>query len=356
MRGKYVVTAPTLCRSILLMGILSLTACGGPTEPSRATGTVFFSDASKRRLLVLELWKLQENATGFEPADQVIELGVGPWDMTFSPDGNVLYVANRLGDNVQMVSIPSGEILGSVGVGFSPISLHPNWEKALLYVGNTGNNTVSILDVSGYANGGSGSVVGPVVVDTIFLSSVGGLMGTADGSILAVAMPKDDAVAIVAVPDHSVRVVPVGDAPQTVVMGPDDRTAYVPNFVSKTVSVIDVGTAQLVEEIRLDERAGGAVDLAVGPDGEHLYVTRWSTGDERGPGVLEKIHLASRTTVAVIEVGVQAYDVKISPDGRFAVVSSFSGTVATVDLESNLAVLTEIGAGVMAGLRFKPDR
>ncbi len=342
----------------MLIGILFLTACLGPTEPSRATGTVFFSDASKKRLLVLELRNLQENATGFEPADQVISLGVGPWDMAFSPDGNVLYVANRLGDMVQMVSIPSGEILASVAVGLSPISLHPNWKKALLYVGNTGNSTVSILDVSGYANVGSGSAAGPgpVVVDSIRLSSVGGLIGTADGSILAVAMPRDDAVAIIAVPDHSVRVVPVGDAPQTVVLGPDDRTAYVPNFASKSVSIIDVGTAQLVEEIRLDERAGGAVDVVVGPDGEHLYVTRWSTGDERGPGVLEKIHLASRTTVAVMEVGVQAYDVKISPDGRFAVVSSFSGTVATVDLESNLVVLTEIGAGVMGGLRFKPDR
>ncbi len=172
MRGKYVLTAPTLCRSTLLIGILSLTACLGPTEPSRATGTVFFSDASKKRLLVLELRNLQENATGFEPADQVISLGVGPWDMAFSPDGNVLYVANRLGDMVQMVSIPSGEILASVAVGLSPISLHPNWEKALLYVGNTGNSTGSILDVSGYANVGSGSAAGPVVVS---MSQIPGL-------------------------------------------------------------------------------------------------------------------------------------------------------------------------------------
>jgi hypothetical protein len=56
--------------------------------------------------------------------------------------------------------------------------------------------------------------------------------------------------------------------------------------------------------------------------------------------------------VAAIEVGSQAYDVELSPDGRYASVSSFSGTVATVDLSLFEAVVTEIGAGWMGGLTF----
>jgi YVTN family beta-propeller protein len=312
---------------------------------------VFFTDVSGGRLLILELRRLLENTDGFEPAAQVISVGAGPWDVALSPDETLAYVASRLGDNLHIVSTVTGEIIDSVDVGYSPISLHAGVGGGLLFVANRGSRSISVIDVSGLSN--TGGVRGPLaVVDSISLSSVGGLTGTADGKLIVAAMPDHNAVAIVDTEGFSVRVVPVGDAPQTVVLGPDDRTAYVPNYASETISMIDVHTALVTGEIRLGGGGEGAVSVAVAPDGRHLYVTRWHGEVDEGPGRLEKIHLPSQTMVAAIEVGSQAYDVELSPDGRYASVSSFSGTVATVDLSLFEAVVTEIGAGWMGGLTF----
>jgi DNA-binding beta-propeller fold protein YncE len=200
---------------------------------------VFFTDVSGGRLLILELRRLLENTDGFEPAAQVISVGAGPWDVALSPDETLAYVASRLGDNLHIVSTVTGEIIDSVDVGYSPISLHAGVGGGLLFVANRGSRSISVIDVSGLSN--TGGVRGPLaVVDSISLSSVGGLTGTADGKLIVAAMPDHNAVAIVDTEGFSVRVVPVGDAPQTVVLGPDDRTAYVPNYASETISMIDV--------------------------------------------------------------------------------------------------------------------
>ncbi|MCH7682222.1 MAG: beta-propeller fold lactonase family protein [Gemmatimonadetes bacterium] len=315
---------------------------------------VFFTAASQRRLLVVDVKALSRNETGFQPAAQVINVGTGPWDVALSSDGRLIFVANRFGDNVQIISTASGAIIGSVSVGLSPVSLHLGAGGRYLYVASTTGRTVSVVDVGAFSNGGeSAGRAAPTVQDTIFLSSVGWLTGTSDGTRLVVTMPSDDSVTIIDMVDNSVlHVIPVGDAPQMIVIGPDDRTAYVPNFISETVTVIDVRTGSVTDEIPLAEGARGAVGVAVSPDGRYLYVTRWSAVNELDRGTLEKIDLVSRKTVARIEVGPQPFDVEISPDGRLAVVSSFTGMVATVDLAAERSVLAEVGAGMMGGLAF----
>jgi len=315
---------------------------------------VFFTAASQRRLLVVDAEALSRNETGFQPAAQTINVGIGPWDVALSSDGRLLFVANRFGDNVQIISTTSGAVLGSVTVGLSPVSLYVGVGGRLLYVASTTGRTISVIDVGAFSNGGeSAGGAALTVQDTIFLSSVGWLTGTSDGTRLVVTMPSDDAVAIIDTADDSVlHVIPVGDAPQMIVIGPDDRTAYVPNFISETVTVIDVRTGLVTDEIPLAEGARGALGVAVSPDGRYLYVTRWSAANELDRGTLEKIDLASRKTVAIIEVGPQAFDVEISPDGRLAVVSSFTGVVATVDLKAERSLLAEVGAGLMGGLAF----
>ena len=331
------------------------TACGSdPTEPSARPGMVFFTAASQRRLLVVDAEALSRNETGFQPAAQTINVGAGPWDVALSADGRLIFVANRLDDNVQIISTASGAIIGSVTVGLSPVSLHLGAGGRYLYVASTTGRTVSVVDVGAFSNGGESAGRAALTVrNTIFLSSVGWLTGTSDGTRLVVTMPSDDAVAIIDTVDDSVlHVIPVGDAPQMIVIGPDDRTAYVPNFISETVTVIDVRTGSVTDEIPLAEGAHGAVGVAVSPDGRYLYVTRWSAGNELDRGTLEKIDLVSRKTVARIEVGPQPFDVEISPDGRLAVVSSFTGMVATVDLAAERSVLAEVGAGMMGGLAF----
>ena len=239
-------------------------------------------------------------------------------------------------------TLPGGAVSDSERV---KVVVHRSGTGELLYVTNVTSSTISVVDV---ASPGS-------VRETIALPSVGWLTGTSDGTLLVATMPSDDAVALIDTRDNSVlQTIPVGDAPQMVVLAPDDRTAYVANLGSETITVIDLTTASVAAEIALAEDAQGAFGVALSSDGEYLYVTRWAAENALGPGTLEKVDLTRRETVAKIAVGVQPFDVEISPDGRMAVVSSFQGVVTDVDLVTERLVVDEVGATLVPGLAFSP--
>ena len=341
-------------RAAALTGVSLLTiagfGCGSvATEPSATPVMVFLTAAWRRQILVVDLEALLRNETGFQAAEQTVDVGAWPWDVVLDPDGSRAFVANRVGDNLHVVAMPSGTVVDSIPVGTSPVSLHWSGTDEFLYVTNVTSSTISVVDV---ASPGT-----PSVRETIALSSVGWLTGTSDGTLLVATMPSDDDVALIDTRDHSVlQIIPVGDAPQMVALGPDDRTAYVANFSSETITVIDLTTASVAAEISLEEDAQGAIGVAVSSDGGYLYVTRWAAENALGPGTLEKIDITTRETVGKIEVGVQPFDVEISPDGRVAVVSSFQGVVTVVDLVTDRVVVTKVGATLVAGLAFSPGR
>lgn len=348
-------------RRVPAIGVaLSMWLCVGcgsdPTDPSVQPGRVVFTAAQQRRLLVVDPDALQENDTGFQPAERTIEVGSWPWDVTFSQDGDVVFVAQRRGDNVKLFSSHDGRMLDSVGVGFSPVHLILSVDGRTLYVASTGAGTIAVLDVSAHVNGRTAGIGAVPVVQTIELESVGWLAETTDGMTLVATMPDHDALAVIDTDDGTVRgVIPTGDAPQSVVIGPDDRTAYVPSFVSARVTVVDIVDGVVDREIFLGSGGVGAVGVALSEAG-YLYVARWSAASDSDRGVLAKVDPVTGNTVAEIEVGPQPYDVEISPDGKLAVVSSFLGVVAAVDLERDVAVLAEVGAALMGGLAFTPLR
>ena len=128
------------------------TACGSdPTEPSAKPGMVFFTAASQKRLLVVDAEALSRTETGFQPAAQTINVGAGPWDVALSADGRLIFVANRLDDNVQIISTANGAIIDSVTVGISPVSLHLGADGRYLYVASTTGRTISVVDIGSFS-------------------------------------------------------------------------------------------------------------------------------------------------------------------------------------------------------------
>ncbi|UCC32604.1 MAG: beta-propeller fold lactonase family protein [Phycisphaerales bacterium] len=75
-----------------------------------------------------------------------IETGGQPTDVTFSPDGLRAYVTNRLDDSLSVISTRARRVLQTVAVGDEPHGVITDREGKLIYVLNTPADSISVLD------------------------------------------------------------------------------------------------------------------------------------------------------------------------------------------------------------------
>ncbi|WP_153538642.1 beta-propeller fold lactonase family protein [Streptomyces sp. RB17] len=143
--------------------------------------------------------------------------------------------------------------------------------------------------------------------------------------------------------------VPVGTNPAGVAITPDGRHAYVTNQTSNDVSVIDTASNTVVgSPIPVGTNPFG---IAITPDGRHAYVTNF------GSNQVSVIDTASNTVVDTIPVGTFPLGIAITPDGRHAYVTNrVSGDVSVIDTASNTVVGSPIPVGVgPLGIAITPD-
>jgi YVTN family beta-propeller protein len=129
------------------------------------------------------------------------------------------------------------------------------------------------------------------------------------------------------------QVIPVGSVPKYVAVSPDDSTVLVTNWCSRTVSMVDVTTAKLVETIPV----GGAYPrgIAISPDSKTAFIA--VMGAER----IVKINLASQKVSAFAHTGNGPRAILISPDGSYLyVTNNTSGTVSKVDAATGKVLKT----------------
>jgi YVTN family beta-propeller protein len=153
--------------------------------------------------------------SGPEAADRYLS----PIEMALSPDGRLLYVVCQASDELRVVDIQSGKVVGAVPVGHVPrgIVLSPNGRQ--IYVTNSWSDTVSVIDVA-----------------TL----------------------------------RTVRTLPTGFEPTGIVSDRSGETLYVANRLSSDISVIDVSTGQEIKRLLAGR---GASYLALSADGKFVYST-----------------------------------------------------------------------------------
>ena len=96
--------------------------------------------------------------------------------------------------------------------------------------------------------------------------------------------------------------------------------AYVANFGSNSVSVIETATNTVVATVAVGDRPQGVV---ITPKGDFAYVTNTASDN------VSVIETATNTVVATVAVGDQPEGVAISPKGDFAYVTN-TGSVAVL--------------------------
>ena len=114
------------------------------------------------------------------------------------------------------------------------------------------------------------------------------------------------------------------------VVSPDGKTLYVPNF-NGGVAVVSTATNTVTNTIT--GLGNQPYDAAITPDGRYLYVTNFNTSPEfvPGPGSVSVIDTATNTATDLIDVGLSPDAVAITPNGRYVYVANAdSNTVSVV--------------------------
>jgi YVTN family beta-propeller protein len=243
--------------------------------------------------------------------DTQIRVGMDPWGMAFSPDGNYLYVANY------------------------------------------GSNTLSVIDT-----------VTKQVSATITLSpGAGGFLSsvvvTPDGSTVFV-LGAQSTIAVISTSTNTViNTISAGPTFGTgMAITPDGAHLFVSNNQG-TVSIINVATYQIEKTLTVGL---GAWTVAVSPDGTSAYVE--AAGSGPSAFYLTKIDVASETIVAP-QLGVGLFKdgistgLAFSPDSQIVYVPGVHLDVLQLDANTGelqaTFVLSSERQSLFGGIQASPD-
>jgi YVTN family beta-propeller protein len=129
--------------------------------------------------------------------------------------------------------------------------------------------------------------------------------------------------------DAVIAGIPVGTDPNSLAGTPDGSTVYVANKLTNNVSRIATATNTVTATIRV---GFAPVGIAVIPDGSTVYVANFQSNN------VSVISTATNTVTDTIAVGIEPRGVAVTPDGSTVyVANSLSNTVSVI------AAATEYG-------------
>jgi YVTN family beta-propeller protein len=201
-----------------------------------------------------------------------VPVGVEPSDLTVSPDGKRVYVANRIENTISAIDTARDEVTGSLALDGSPVSLVAAPDGSWLYV-------ALLADI-----------------------------GVIDPATLQVT-----------------ATIPVELSPLRLAVSPDGQRLYAAH-ASGAVSVIDTKTRLVLATTLLP--GGNLSGIAVSPEGRRLYVLR-----SQSPAVFildaDSGAVIGRVSVSHSPI-TWAFSMAMSPDGAFLYVPDVYALMVTV--------------------------
>lgn len=200
-----------------------------------------------------------------DTSEQTIEVGRAPAHLLLSPDGLLLFVANRESDSVSVIRTGDLSVAATIPVGRAPFALALSPDGGRLYVGNVQGGSVSVIDTE---------TLEPI--ETVPSGAMPyGAAVTPDGSRILVTNQQASTVSVIGKTGGDRVSIKVGGYPEGVAVTADSRRAYVANWFSDDISVLDLVSAS---EIRRIKCPAGPRGIAIAPG---LPETpRASSGDE----------------------------------------------------------------------------
>ncbi len=139
----------------------------------------------------------------------------------------------------------------------------------------------------------------------------------------------------------------VGSDPWGVAFSPNGAYAYVTNYYSGTVSVINTATNTVTNTITV---GSSPVGVAIAPTGAYAYVTNYNSG------TVSVINTATNTVTSTITVGSEPIGVAIAPTGAYAYVTNYgSNTVSVINTATNTVTSTITVGGNLYEVAVAPN-
>jgi YVTN family beta-propeller protein len=206
-----------------------------------------------------------------------------PAGLALSLDGKKLYVAENLGNYLDIVNLSTGKVK-KVRIGFGlllPRGLYPydivvSNDGSKIYVSDWGQRKVSVVDAE---------------------------------------------------KEKFIRCIEAEGHPNDMILSPDGRFLYVANAISDSISVICTQTDEVTETISVQPYPGAPFGstpnaLAISPDGRRLYV---ANADNNDVVVIELSGDGRGKLAGLIPVGWYPTALSFSPDGRKLYVANGKG-------------------------------
>jgi len=210
-----------------------------------------------------------------------IEVGPTPGFATISPDGRLVYIANRDAGFVTVVDTTVNKRVAEIPIPAGPpqfIAFTPDGSRAYVSIYNA-KKTINLT----------------AVLDTRTVKLL--------------------------------RTIPVDKKPYALAVSPDQRFVYVPSHDAGAIDIIDIATNRVTKKIPV---APNPHWVAFTPDGKFAYIANHESN------VLSVLNVASNTVVNKIPVGTSPHSVAVSPDGKqVAVVCFDSNDLYFVDTATN---------------------
>ena len=251
------------------------------------------------------------------------------------------YITNSGNNTMSIIDVGTSTVIGTVTLpaGTNPyaVTVLPNGDA---YIADNGNGTVTIFSTTNNA------IVGTINVGAGPLS----IAASPDGSKVYVTNSTDGTVSVISTSTNTVTAtITTFGNPAGVVFSPDGTKAYVADGVANYI-IINTATNAVTTTVLvgLNTLPKG---IAITPDGQYIYEVNSNTSTV---GVYKT---SDNSNVATITVAASPYGIAISPDGSKAYVTSTSGTVSVINTATNTVSTTiaDGGGNQPLGVAFTPD-
>lgn len=251
--------------------------------------------------------------------EQVVTTTTGtgsPSSLAITPDGSLLLSLNRSAGELSVLSQPQGKLLYQVSTGKDPLALVIDSNQKNVYVINSGSHDISVIDLS------LRSLVRKIAVGLHPVS----LVISSDGTKLYVANQLSQDVSIIDLITFQSSKISLSNQPIALCLSQDQTKLYVAlSGVEGSLSVIDLSTNEVVEEVSLGEMPSGIV---IGNLGRGAVLNRTES-------TISLLHF-SETTEVEAKIPIEGFvpgTMAISPDGRTIYVGDLIfGTIDAIDV------------------------
>lgn len=243
-------------------------------------------------------------------------------------------------------------IFKQLAVGVAPVGVAVNPAGSRVYVTNSGSNSISVIETGKHniVQVADPSNIGSTLpyIDLGAGKTPWGIAVSGSGEKVYVANSGDNSISVIDAANNTVTASNVssgGLRPYGIAVNPQKPRLYVTNYDDNSVGVIDTDTNSFLALVNTGSYSfNKPYGVAVDPAGNYVYVV--NRGDGVTPGTVSVFNTTYNSVDLAVTVGIAPTGIAVNPAGsKVYVVNSGENTISAIDTANNFAVTTSIASG-----------